>query len=87
MPLNSVPRGIYGDAERGLIYGPGDVNTDLAIMRYVGLWSDVRVQLRGEFFNAFNQVNFDNPNTTVSSTTFGRITGAGPAGSFSWRRN
>ncbi len=77
VPVNSVPRGIYGDAERGLIYGPGDVNTDFAIMRYVGLWSDVRVQVRGEFFNAFNQVNFGNPNTTVSSTTFGRITGAG----------
>ena len=26
----------------------------------------------------FNQVNFSNPNTTVSSTSFGRITGTGP---------
>ena len=77
VPVNSVPRGIYGDAGRGLIYGPGDVSTDFALMRYVNLWSDVRVQLRGEFFNAFNQVNFGNPNTTVSSTTFGRITSAG----------
>ena len=77
VPVNSVPRGIYGDAGRGLIYGPGDVSTDFALMRYVNLWSDVRVQVRGEFFNAFNQVNFGNPNTTVSSTTFGRITSAG----------
>jgi hypothetical protein len=78
VPVNSVPRGIYGDAGRGLIYGPGDVNTDLAVMRSVTLPSHVRVQLRGEFFNAFNQVNFNNPNTTVSSSTFGRITGTGP---------
>jgi hypothetical protein len=78
VPVNSVPRGIYGDARRGLIYGPGDVNTDLAVMRSVDLPSNVRMQLRGEFFNAFNQVNFNNPNTTVSSTTFGRITGTGP---------
>ena len=77
VPVNSVPRGIYGDAGRGLIYGPGDVSSDFALMRSVNLWSDVRVQLRGEFFNAFNQVNFGNPNTTVSSTTFGRITSAG----------
>ena len=62
-PLNSVPRGIYGDARRGLIYGPGDVTTDLALMRYVNLGADLRLQLRGEFFNAFNQVNFNNPNT------------------------
>jgi Carboxypeptidase regulatory-like domain len=78
VPVNDVPRGIYGDARRGLIYGPADVNTDFAVLRYVNLWSDVRVQVRGEFFNAFNNVNFNNPNTVVSSTTFGRITGAGP---------
>jgi hypothetical protein len=47
-------------------------------MRSVDLPWNVRMQLRGEFFNAFNQVNFNNPNTTVSSTTFGRITGTGP---------
>ena len=77
VPFNSVPRGIYGDAKRGLIYGPGDVNTDLAVLRYVNLGAGLRLQLRGEFFNAFNQVNFGNPNTTLSSTSFGRITGAG----------
>ena len=42
VPVNSVPRGIYGDAGRGLIYGPGDVNTDLAVMRYINLPSDLR---------------------------------------------
>jgi Carboxypeptidase regulatory-like domain/TonB-dependent Receptor Plug Domain len=77
VPVNSVPRGIYGDAARGLIYGPGDVGTDFAVLRYVPLSRDLRLQLRGEFFNAFNHANFNNPNTTVSSTTFGRITGAG----------
>jgi hypothetical protein len=77
VPVNQVPRGIYGDARRGLIYGPGDVNSDLAVMRFLELPSNVRLQLRGEFFNAFNHTNFNNPNTTVSSTTFGRITGTG----------
>jgi hypothetical protein len=77
VPLNEVPRGIFGDARRGLIYGPGDVNTDFALMRYFSLVSNVRLQLRGEFFNAFNQVNFNNPATNVSSGNFGRITGAG----------
>jgi hypothetical protein len=77
VPVNQVPRGIYGDAKRGLIYGPGDVNSDLALMRFVELPANVRLQFRGEFFNAFNHTNFNNPNTTVSSTTFGRITGSG----------
>jgi hypothetical protein len=76
VPLSQVPRGIYGNAGRGLIYGPGDVNTDFALLRNLPIGS-ARLQIRGEFFNAFNQVNFGNPNTTLSSTTFGRITGAG----------
>ncbi len=78
VPLNNVPRGLYGNARRGLIYGPGDANADLAVVRHVNLGTGLRVQLRGEFFNAFNQVNFNNPNTTLSSATFGRITGAAP---------
>jgi hypothetical protein len=36
------------------------------------------VQLRGEFFNAFNQVNFDPPNVQVSSGSFGQIRSAQP---------
>jgi hypothetical protein len=78
VPLNRVPAGIYGNARRGLVYGPGDGNTDVAVLRYLNVGPGLRLQLRGEFFNAFNQVTFNNPNTTLSSSTFGRITGAGP---------
>jgi hypothetical protein len=77
VPLNSIPRGIYGDAKRGLVYGPADVGTDLAVLRYVNLPSRLRLQLRGEFFNAINHVNFNNPVTQLSSSNFGRITGSG----------
>ena len=34
-------------------------------------------QVRAEFFNAFNTVNWSNPNTNIQTTNFGRITGAG----------
>jgi hypothetical protein len=78
VPLNSIPRGTYGNATRGLIYGPGDSTSDLALLRYVNVGSGMRLQLRGEFFNVFNQVNFFAPTTNLSSSTFGRITGAGP---------
>jgi hypothetical protein len=31
------------------------------------------MQFRAEAFNAFNHVQFANPNTTITSNTFGRI--------------
>ncbi len=86
VPLNSIPRGIYGDARRGLIYGPADRTSDFALMRYVNLGPDLRVQLRGEFFNAFNQVNFNGPNTQpVVCDVRTDHRRRRQAGSFSWR--
>ena len=78
VPLSDVPRGIYGDARRGLIYGPGDVTTDSRGPALSQYRRRLRLQLRAEMFNLFNQANFGNPNTTLSSgASFGRITGAG----------
>jgi hypothetical protein len=78
VPVSRVPRGIYGNAGRDLATGPRFMNTDFAVLRTFNLRAErLRLQLRGEFFNAFNQVNFNNPNTNLSSgSTFGRITSA-----------
>jgi phage gp45-like len=46
-------------------------------MKDIAITEGVKIQLRGEFFNAFNQVNFNAPNVNASAATFGRITGAG----------
>ena len=77
VPVNQVPRGIYGDVGRNILSGPASVNSDIAVLKQVALREPLKLELRGEFFNAFNQVNFSNPNATVSSGSFGRITGAG----------
>ena len=37
----------------------------------------VRFQVRVEIYNVFNTVNYDNPNASFGSASFGRITGAG----------
>ena len=71
-----LPRGIYGGAGRGLISGPALSNTDFAALKDFVLHESWKVQFRSEFFNALNQVNFSNPNQTVSSASFGRITSA-----------
>jgi hypothetical protein len=70
------PLGSFGNADRGIIYGPGFWNADLALFRDfpLHLGEQSRVQLRSDFFNAFNHVNPTNPNTNFSSSAFGQIT-------------
>lgn len=76
---SQLPLDIYGNAGRGIGYGPRYFDTDMAVLRYIPIDTErLRAQLRGEFFNIFNQVNFNNPDTSASSGTFGRITGAQP---------
>ena len=78
VPTNDVPRGIYGNSGRGLISGPAFNATDLALMKDFPLMGEsLRLQLRGEAFNAFNQVALGNPVTNVASGAFGRIRSAG----------
>jgi hypothetical protein len=38
-----------------------------------------RIQFRTEFFNAFDNVNLDPPDTSFDSTNFGRIFSSAPA--------
>jgi hypothetical protein len=67
--------GERGTTRRGDLYGPGFWNADLAFSRIVGLQGERRVELRIEAFNLFNTVNWGNPNVTLGSNNYGRITG------------
>jgi hypothetical protein len=75
-PVSSLPRGIYGNVPKSAISGPAQSKTDIAVSRFFSLSGQMRLQFRGELFNAFNQVNFAAPNTTASSANFGRILSA-----------
>jgi hypothetical protein len=77
-PVAQLPRGIYGNMGKNVISGPAMARSDLAVMRNFRLpgREGLRFQVRGELFNAFNQVNFSQPNQDVSSASFGRITSA-----------
>ena len=76
VPVGDVPLGIYGNAGRGLISGPAFNSTDFSVLKDFRIREQLRLQFRTEMFNAFNQVNFNNPDTTVTDGTFGQITGA-----------
>ncbi|MHB1953793.1 MAG: TonB-dependent receptor [Sulfobacillus sp.] len=79
VPTNLVPLGTYGDSGKGMISGPAYVNTDASILKIFTLSQSFRLQFRLETFNTFNQANFANPISTVTSNAFGRITSSASA--------
>jgi hypothetical protein len=54
----------------------GDVlnNWDISVVKNTAIAEGVRLQFRTEFINAFNHPQFSNPNTTPTSSSFGRVT-------------
>lgn len=69
--------GTFGNPGKGRFRGPGTFNWDMGAAKDFPIKDRFTLQFRGEFFNVFNHVNPSNPNTTLSSATFGQITGAG----------
>ncbi len=65
--------GHFGNAGRGTIMGPGWNNWDFALMKNFRVTERVQTQLRGEFFNVFNHTSFLGVNTTLGSSSFGRV--------------
>jgi hypothetical protein len=66
----------FGNSGVGIVYGPGQNNTDLAVVKRTAVgWLNEgsNVEFRTEFFNAFNHPQFQPPDTDVSSPTFGII--------------
>ena len=63
----------YGQLGRNIIVGPKQINTDLSIIKSIPVTESQRVEFRGEFFNLFNNVNWDNPISIASSANFGQI--------------
>jgi hypothetical protein len=58
---------------RNIFTGPGFFQTDFALHKAFPIRERVKVELRGEAFNAFNNVNFSTPNATLTSASFGVI--------------
>jgi hypothetical protein len=72
-------RGTLGSSGRNILDGPGGATVDLSIFKNVQLREGLRLQLRGEFFNLFNRVNFGFPGSTVGTPGYGVIQSAGDA--------
>src|SRR5262249_37657524 len=73
------PNGKLGTSGRNILDGPGDATVDLSLFKVARLRENVRMQIRGEFFNLFNRARFGFPGTTVATPNYGVIESASDA--------
>ncbi len=66
----------FGNTPRNFLYGPGQKNVDVSLIKFLPFTERFRGELRAEMFNVFNWVNYANPNSAIGTATFGRITSA-----------
>lgn len=70
--------GTFGNVPRNYLTGPRYFNVDFSMQKSFQPFERYQVTLRGDFFNVFNNVHFNAPGASVSSTsTFGKISSAG----------
>ena len=70
---NTIITRSYGSG-RNILRGPSRTNLDMALAKATAINDRVALQLRAEFFNIFNHTEFQEPDTNLSSGTFGQVT-------------
>jgi hypothetical protein len=70
------PTGVrFGNTGRNQFYGPGGKNFDFSLFRSFPVGGSRRLEARMEVNNLFNWVVFANPQNSITSGTFGQVTG------------
>ncbi len=68
--------GTFGNSPRAPIRLPGLANFDLTLAKNTQLTERLRMQIRGEFFNAFNHPQWNGVALNFNNSLFGRVTSA-----------
>jgi len=68
------PVGTWGDVGRNTIVGPGIFNVDASIIRNFRISGPRSLQFRLEAFNVLNRPIWNDPSTSLSSSSYGQIT-------------
>ena len=67
--------GTFGDVPRNSLRGPRYTDVDLSLFKEILPEHRIHGQFQAESYNLFNHTNLANPTASVSSGTFGQITG------------
>jgi outer membrane receptor protein involved in Fe transport len=66
----------FGNLGRNAFVGPDRTNVNLSFGKITNLYGDrVLLEIHADFFNALNHTQFNNPNVSITSSTFGQISG------------
>jgi hypothetical protein len=65
----------FGNVGLYSMRGPGVVNMDLSLFRKFRVTERLNMEFRAEGFNISNTPHFGNPNGSITSSNFGKITG------------
>lgn len=68
--------GYYGDAQTGIIRGPGQALFNTSLFKQFMITEKDYLEFRAEAFNTFNHTNPGNPNTTLGNASYDKITSA-----------
>jgi hypothetical protein len=72
--------GTFGNCPlQGPVTGPGYTDTDIGLLKAIHLTEAKYFEFRGDFVNAFNNVQLGHPNTNFPSTSFGLVNTSQPA--------
>lgn len=71
-----APIGRYGNSGVGIIHGPSTVNLSAGLAKTVNLTERFKLKVEGSFTNVLNHTNLADPNLSIDSSSFGRITSA-----------
>jgi hypothetical protein len=66
---------VYGNSGRNILLGPGFDTADLSLAKSFRITEGTHLELKWDVFNALNQTNLQNPNSTIGSSTVGQIFG------------
>jgi len=75
----TAPSDSFGNAGRSTVTGPASEVADLALFKnffFTSVREDMRLQIRSEFFNAFNHPNWNMPGRDLGGSNFGAVTSA-----------
>ena len=76
------PAGLYGDAPRNSIPGPGIVSNSMSLSKTMQLGDTRSWEFRATAANVFNTVQYGGVNTSDGTPNFGQVTSAGQMRSF-----